>query len=313
MNGGRGTARDMDQARNRARLHALFGDLPPRDRPIGVRKIAEEDRGTYVLESLVLDLNGLEPVPAYFTRPRTGQAPWPAVLFNHSHGGFYDSGKKELVAGQEYMARPPYAELLARRGLACLCIDHWAFGERRGRTEGELFRLFLWKGAALWGMMVHDSLKALEYLRSRQDVDAASIVTLGMSMGASMAIWVAALDEGVRACVDICGQTDWDALIAARDLERHGIYYFVPGLLKRFSMSSLDALIAPRPHLAIAGDFDQLTPAAGLDRIDREVAKSYAALGAEGAWSLRRFPIGHYETAETRRAVEDFLDGLAGR
>jgi dienelactone hydrolase len=298
----------MDQTRERARLYALFGDLPDRDRPFSSRLLSEEDRGSYVLERLLLDLNGLEPVPAYFTRPKTGSPPYPTVLFSHSHGGFYATGKDEFIGGQEYLIRPHYAEYLASRGRAGLCIDHWVFGERRGRTEGEAFRLFLWKGATLWGMMVYDSLKALEYLRSRKDVDPASIVALGMSMGAAMSIWVSALDEGIRACVDICGQTDGQALIEARGLELHGIYYYVPGLLKRFSMSKIDGLIAPRPHLAIAGDFDRLTPPAGLDRIDREARRYYAELGKAEAWRLLRYPIAHYETAETRHAVEGFLD-----
>jgi dienelactone hydrolase len=302
----------MDQERERAELYALFGDLPARDRPVAARKLGEEDRGTYALERLVLDLNGLEGVPAYFTRPKGGKPPYPAVLFSHSHGGHYERGKDEFLLGQEYLAPQPYAELLARRGLAGLCIDHWVFGERRGRAESEAFKQFLWRGSTLWGMMVFDSLKALEYLRSRSEVDPRSIVALGMSMGAAMSVWVSALDEGVRACVDICGQTDGEALIEARGLDHHGIYYYVPGLLKRFSMAKIDGLIAPRPHLAIAGDYDRLTPRAGLDRIGREVELIYQGMGAGEAWRLRRFPIGHYETAETRQAVAEFLDGLAG-
>jgi dienelactone hydrolase len=298
----------MDQAAERAQLYGLFGDLPERGRPISSRSLGEEDRGAYILERLVLDLNGVELVPAYFTRPKAGRAPWPTVLFSHSHGGHYETGKDEFIGGQEYLIQPHYAEFLALRGVAGLCIDHWVFGERRGRTEGEAFRLFLWRGTAMWGMMVYDSLKALEYLRSRPDVDAGRIVALGMSMGSTMSTWVSALDEGVAACVDLCGQTEGEALIASRGLELHGIYYYVPGLLKSFTMSKIDGLIAPRPHLAIAGDFDRLTPAAGLDRIDLEVSRLYAERGAPEAWRLLRFPIAHYETAETRRAVAEFLD-----
>jgi dienelactone hydrolase len=308
MNAGHDTAWVMDQAEERARLYQSFGDLPDRDRPVSARKLAEEDRGSYVLETLLLDLNGLEPVPAYFARPKTAPAPYSTVLYSHSHGGFYKSGKEEFVKGQEYILQPCYADYLASRGCAGLCIDQWVFGERRGRTEGEAFRLFLWKGSSLWGMMVYDSLKALEYLRSRSDVDASSILALGMSMGATMSSWVSALDPGIRACVDICGQTEGEALIESRGLELHGIYYYVPGFLKDFGMARLDGLIAPRPHLAIAGDFDPLTPMAGLDRIDLEVSRRYAELGARDAWSLRRFPIAHYETAETRHAVGEFLE-----
>ena len=36
-------------------------------------------------------------------------------------------------------------------------------------------------------------------------------------------------------------------------LDGHGIYYYVPALLKHFTSADINALIAPRAHLAIAG------------------------------------------------------------
>jgi len=267
--------------------------------------VSVEERGTYVLERLVLDLNGLEQVPACFIRPKEARGRLPAILYNHSHGGAYDVGKEELLAGQSYIK--PYAQVLAENGWCALCIDAWAFGERRGRTEGETFKEMLWSGRVMWGMMVYDSLRALDYLVSRTEVDASRMGTLGMSMGSTMAWWVAALDPRVKACVDLCCLTDYQALIADRGLDRHGIYYYVPGLLKHFTTSEVNALIAPRPHLGTAGNHDLLTPAAGLDRIDRELREVYAAEGAPDAWKLSRYDCGHLETAAMRKEVLEFL------
>ena len=53
----------------RAELYALLGELPERTRPIAVTRLAEVECRGYVLETLVLDLNGIEHVPAIFTRP----------------------------------------------------------------------------------------------------------------------------------------------------------------------------------------------------------------------------------------------------
>jgi dienelactone hydrolase len=298
----------------RQSLYALLGRLPhPTGQPSS-RCIVEKEFGTYILEHLILDLGDLVPVPAYFIRPKHAQAPYPAALYCHSHGGFYESGKKEFIQGQAYLCNPPYAEQLARLGFAGLCIDQWCFGERRGDvgliSESAAAKYFLWKGSCLWGMMVYDSLRALEYLRSRSDVDSERIVSIGMSMGASLSIWTAALDPELRACIDICGQVDGESLIEAGGLDRHGIYYYVPALLEHFSMADIDALIAPRPHLAIAGDRDALTPTSGLDRIGRLVAASYAEAGAPEAWRLERLNCGHEETAEARALVIDFLRSL---
>ena len=49
------------------------------------------------VEQLVLDLNGQEPVPAIFAKPKGATGRLPVVLFNHSHGGRYKVGKMELL------------------------------------------------------------------------------------------------------------------------------------------------------------------------------------------------------------------------
>ena len=291
----------------REELYGLLGLLPARDRSVSARKIAAEPRGTYVLEKLVLDLNGIEPVPAYFARPAGSAGPFPTVLYNHAHGGNYELGKDELIAARPALQKPPYAEVLAERGVASLCIDTWAFGERRGRSESEIFKEMLWRGQVMWGMMVYDSLRALDYLASRDDVDASRLATLGISMGSTMAWWVAALDPRVRVCVDICCLTDYHALIDARGLDGHGIYYYVPSLLNHFTTAEINALIVPRPHLSLAGIYDRLTPPEGLDRIDAALTEAYAGAGAPEAWALLRYPCGHLETADMRAEILAFL------
>ncbi|MBM4047433.1 MAG: alpha/beta hydrolase [Planctomycetes bacterium] len=295
------------QETEREKLWGLLGDLPPRERPISAEKVAEEQHPAYTIERLMLDLNGIELVPAYFVRPKRLKGRAPAVLFNHSHGGNYLQGKEELVVPNNYLQRPAYAEALAREGYCSLCIDTWNFGERRGRTESELFKEMLWRGQVLWGMMMYDSVRAVDYLVSRREVDARRIGTLGLSMGSTMAWWLAALDTRIRVCVDICCLTDFQALVETRGLDGHGFYYFVPSLLKHFSTAQINSLIAPRAHLSLAGNYDKLTPPAGLDRIDAELKRVYMESGAPEAWRLVRHEIGHFETAAMRAEILRFL------
>ena len=295
------------KAERRRELYTLLGDLPPRTRKVSARQVGEERHEVYVLEKLVLDLNGLEDVPAYFVRPLAGTGPRPTVLYNHAHGGDYVLGKDELIAVRPGLQAPPYAEELARRGYNALAIDAWAFGERRGRSESEIFKEMLWRGRVMWGMMVYDSLRAVDYLAARPDVDARRLATLGLSMGSTMAWWVAAMDERIKVCIDICCLTDFDALIEARGLDGHGIYYYVPRLLKHFTTAEINALIAPRPHLSLAGNYDRLTPPAGLERIDAHLKKVYRKEGAAEAWHLSRYNIGHLETAAMRAEIAAFL------
>lgn len=292
---------------NGDKLYSLLGELPERDRAISARTLKTADCGDYVLETLVLDLNGIEEVPAYFARPRNSSGRLPTVLFNHSHGGHYELGKGELVRGAGYLQDPPYAAELTRHGCNVLCIDHWCFGERTGMKESETFKEMLWNGQVLWGMMVYDSLRAVDYLVSRGDVDAGRLGTLGISMGSTMAWWLAALDTRVKACVDICCLTEFQTLVRHRGLDYHGVYYFVPGLLKHFSTAGINALIAPRAHLSLAGLFDGMTPPEGLDIIERELNAVYAEAGVPDNWRLSRHRTGHQETSAMRCEILDFL------
>ncbi|MBE2271996.1 MAG: dienelactone hydrolase family protein, partial [Anaerolinea sp.] len=229
----------------------------------------------------------------------------PVIIYTHAHGGNYEIGKDELLTGRKSLVSP-YGAWLAEQGYAALCIDHWCFGERRGRSENAAFKQMLWEGRVLWGMMVYDSLKAVDYVVSRMDIDPDRIGALGLSMGSTMSWWLAALDTRIRVCVDLCCLTDFAALIETGDLDLHGVYYYVPALLKHFTTAQINALIAPRPHLSLAGTHDPLTPRAGLDRIDSELKQAYA--DQPERWKLLRYDIGHFETVAMRHEIKRFLE-----
>ena len=300
-----GRAADPGAAR-RDELYGLLGDLPERRRPVSGRKTAEHERDGYVLERWELDLNGAEIVPAYVARPRQ-VARRPAVLFNHSHGGGYTIGKTEFIEGRSYLQPVPYAKELTDLGYVALCIDHWVFGERSHATELDTFKAMLWRGRVLWGQMIYDSLKAVDWLVTRTDVDPARVATLGMSMGSSMAQYLVALDTRIKVTVDISCLVDYETLLARHAQARHGVYMYVPGLLKHFTSAGINALIAPRAHLSLIGTKDELEPAEGVDIIDGELTRVYAAQGHPEHWKIVRYDVGHQETPEGRIEAVAFL------
>jgi hypothetical protein len=302
-----GASSSTEPAGRRRELYSLLGELPARDRQVSAQLVGTEDHGTYILEKLVLDLNGLEPVPAYFAKPKGKGGRRPTVLFNHSHGGGYTIGKLEFINGREYMGKPPYAEFLTSLGYNALCIDAWIFGERATRTELDTVKQMLWHGQVLWGMMVYDSLKAVDYLVTRPDVDVQRLATVGMSMGSATAQWIGALDPRLKVVVDICCLTDWHTLIEVKGLQYHGIYYYVPDLLDHFTTAQMNALIAPRAHLSLAGNQDLLTPVAGLEKIDRELKEVYASAGHSENWKLLRYEGAHFENPLMREEIRKWF------
>ncbi len=130
--------------------------------------------------------------------------------------------------------------------------------------------------------MVYDTLKATDYLVSRPEVDPGRIGSLGISMGSTMAWWHAALDERVRACVDLCCLTDFQALIETRNLDGHRLYYYVPGLLRHFDGRHQRPDLPARP-LSLAGNWDKLTPPASWSASTRHSKRCMPRPGRENA------------------------------
>ena len=251
----------------------------------------------------------MEPIPGVFLKPLQAKGPVPAVLYNHAHGGDYTLGKTELLEGRDAL-RNAYGAELTKHGYAVLSIDAWCFGERQGRTESAVFKELLWRGKVLWGMMVFDTLKAFDYLAARKDVQADSIVSMGISMGGTMALWSTALEPRIRACVDLCSLADYESLIIQQNLDRHGIYYYVPALLKHFSAEELNHLTLPRPRLCVVGRHDGLTPIEGIQSLDQTMRSQADAAGHPESWQFLITETGHFETEYSHQQVLSFLSGL---
>jgi len=260
-----------------------------------VKILSREDKETYWLEKFEFDNGAGATVPAVLLLPKNATGKSPAILWNHWHGGEYDGGKIEIFQTKHTPAAP--GPTLVEHGYIVLAIDAYCFGERNGRGPGgpnekggagemSASKFNLWAGRSLWGMMVRDDLMALDYLCSRPEVDVQRIGVTGISMGATRTWWLMALDDRPKAAVAVCCLTRYQDLIQAELLKAHGIYYFVPGMLKHFDTEAVVACIAPRAFLSVAGGDDGGSPVPGIYKIE-------AAAGA--AWKL-------YDRAEDFRS-----------
>jgi len=295
----------------RKELWSVLGDLPWTHRPAPPRLLKTEKQDGYTLERLVLDLNGEEDVPALLLIPEKRQTRAPGMLYIHWHGGMYDLGKEQLLTGVP--AQPAYAPVLAEKGIVTLAIDSWCFGERKrvadGRTgEEDAFKRMLWKGQVLFGMMMFDEFCGLDYLVSRPEVDPRRCGVLGMSMGATKAWWLAALDPRVSACMDVCCLTDFEELLRTQELKAHGIYYYVPRLLQHFQTAQINELIVPRPHLSLNGRLDPLTPPAGVEKVRDQLLPLYRKLGCEQNCEISLYDCAHVELPAMRKRILQWMD-----
>lgn len=302
----------------RAQLWELLGKLPPRPRLPRVEILSREDRGDYVVEKFHFDNEAGATVPGYLLLPKGVSGKAPAILFCHWHGGEYEIGKEELFQARHMPEAPGPA--LAKRGFVVLAIDTYCFGERNGRgpdgpaekgADGEqsAVKFNLWVGRTLWGMILRDDLMALDYLASRPEVDADHIGVMGMSMGATRAWWLMALDERIKTGVPICCLTRYQNIIEHGWLSAHSIYYYVPGMLNHFDTEAIISLIAPRPVLFLDGDVDKTSPVDGIHIIEAAVRPVYGLYGQESNFeSVVYAGQGHLYTPEMWHKTLAWLD-----
>lgn len=294
-----------------------LGELPPRPSPLAVRTLSTDQKDQYRIEKFVFD-NGVGfEVPGYIAIPGKRSGPLAAILAMHGH-----AADKENLFGYKPSSQT-VAEMLVRRGYAVIGIDNYFTGERRGtgpagrremqdgRSDQELslFKLNLWLGRSLWGMMLRDWQIVLDYLESRPEVDRNRIGAQGMSMGSTGGWWLGAIDDRVKAVVGVACFTRYEELIAMRQLSAHDIYYFVPGILRHFDSEAVMALLAPRPFLALTGDRDPGSPVDGMRKLEAILAPLYRAYGKAEAFQSVIYPnTGHLYSNDMKQKMMDWFD-----
>jgi dienelactone hydrolase len=305
----------------RARVRAIvvhsLGETPARPSPAKVRVLSVDRKEGWRIEKFEFH-NGVDSlVPGYIAIPEDGKALHPAILTMHGH-----SSAKENMFGQNPTSQN-VAEMLVKQGHVVIGIDNYFNGERKGKgpagdletmqrgsdQEMSLFKLNLWLGRTLWGMMLRDEQMALDYLVTRPEVDPAKIGAQGMSMGSTRAWWLAAIDDRIKAVVGVACFTRYEDLIAIRQLRAHGIYYFVPGILKHFDSEGVMALLAPRPFLALTGDRDAGSPPEGMKTLERILGDVYKVHGKPENFRSVIYPeTGHVYTDEMKREMLEWFN-----
>lgn len=293
----------------RARLRAAF---EINRHPLTATGGTRGERDGLVVETLEFETATGERVRGLvFMPPDVTAGATPALLYVHAHGNRYDVGLAEMTDGRPALASP-LAPALARAGFLVMGIELPAFGTRQSPGEGARAKALLWRGRSLAGQMMGEQAAAFAILAARPEVDPGRIGVVGLSMGATLACWLAAVEERIACVAHMCSLANVATLIETGAHDLHGIYLTVPGLLDIAGNGAIAGLVAPRSQFVGIGAQDPLTPPVAFARAFAELEAAYAE--APGRLVLHREPDeGHRETAAMRAALLAFLARQLGR
>lgn len=296
----------------RGKMWELLGG-PFEKTPLNPRVTGSVPRQGYRIDRLVYESRPGLFVTSNLYVPE-GRGPFPAVLGSMGHSA---NGK----------AHRPYQTLfhtLARKGYLVLAFDPFGQGERieypgavPGTSAlGSPTREHDYAGKRLLLLGVNfalyrawDGIRGIDYLLSRADVDPQRIGCGGQSGGGTMTMYLAALDERIRAAVVSEGNTEnvaqanFDPPGSVDDAEQN----LVPSLVHGIDRFDWLHAVAPRALLITITNKDAGSTygpdyvSDGMALIE-ELKRTYGLLDAAERVALVETPMRHSYSYEHRRA-----------
>ncbi len=234
-----------EQTRRLLRAEALA----PRAQPVAQPSPYLCERVTY------RSLGGYE-ITAALSRPAGGSGPWPGIVTAPGYGG-WEFGVERAEAQRGYVILQVYPRLQGESAGVTDEPEHVLRGLRAGPED------YYYRGAYC------DVLRGLDYLRTRPEVDARRLATVGTSQGGALALAAAALDADVRACVahvpylcDLARSPAFAHLPLQHPAAQQVLDYFDPVQLAAWIYC---------PTLISSGGQDHTSPAAGIALLHRRL------------------------------------------
>jgi dienelactone hydrolase len=232
-----------------------------------------------------------------------------------------------------------WANEMARRGYAVLAPDAFLFGSRRVRlphvprilsgllVEGNpenandivaynrwaaqhehvVAKSLLCAGTTVPGVVVGEDQRALDYLCSREDVDASHVGCCGLSSGGLRTLYLAGLDDRIAAACCVGMMTTWRDFCLNKSYT-HTWMIYPPGLPRDLDYPEILGLRVPLPTLVQNAEHDQLYTMPEMKRADRMLSDVYKKAGVESHYQSAFYPGTHRFDLKMQAEAFTWLD-----
>ncbi len=258
----------------RRQLSQILG-LPSRE-PMRAKILATRQEGDLVVEDVMylwaerayVSANVVR--PAGPVQPGSARQPLPAIVMPP---GWLGELKYEYYSTFVYHT--------ARKGYLVIFIDDPHVGKRVAPCAG-LYGAAGAAGTQVMGIQVFDTLRALDYLLARPDVDPERIGVAGLCQGSEQTWLAAALEDRFKIAVPVCGTTTYEEWVrmpisVPTDLSDPSPY--LAGILRWTDWHETNACIAPRPVFIASNSGDNWWPVSGYNKVIETLNQAFAFYG----------------------------------
>ncbi len=235
--------------RDAARAVLAYNEKPAAS---AMQSVGTREVGGLHVEEVYFESEVDLPVPGLVFHPPS-EGPHPALIYIHDRGKDMEAGENGIPAE------------LARAGNMVFAIDVRGWGETRWKPEtvyrpddvallgadSRLAYMGYFLGEWPLTLRVADTIRCVDQIAERADVDKNRIAALGQRGGGLVALHAAALDERIGAVAT------YEILASYRHITRAGDYTvpassFLPGVLLHYDLPSLVGALAPRPTAIVS-------------------------------------------------------------
>jgi cephalosporin-C deacetylase-like acetyl esterase len=283
----------------REELAAALGlDPMPERTPLNARVTGKADREGYTIENVVFESRPGFIVTANLYIPKGIKLSAPGMIVVAGHDM---KNAKNCETYQE--AQLGYV----RQGFVVMAHDPIGQGERNVPGQGHnLGYGSLLVGQTNEGYIVWDTLRALDYLVTRPEVDTARIGLSGNSGGGENTFYTMPFDERFKVGGSfsfVCSYEQW-----IRHGGNHCICNHLPGIVHQMEEFEIVAMNAPRPFLFGNGNKDKIFPIAGTRDTLRRARQVYAMYDAEECVAAAEANLGHGWSQPLREAAYGWMN-----
>jgi dienelactone hydrolase len=157
------------------------------------------------------------------------------------------------------------------------------------------------------GLMLYDDMRAVDFLLTLPETDADNIGCCGLSGGGLRAVFLAGIDERVKASV-CAGFMSTAAEFAPYKAHRHTWMMYLPGLTALMDFPDLYALRGRKPTMVQYDIDDELFTPKGMKDADERLTALFTKMGAPDLYSGQFYPGPHKFDVPMQERAFDFFD-----